>query len=74
MISVASKPPVVQTASAVADQGSQPRLQAAATETAKEPAPTFSQVSLNGPDYFLQHEDIHQIRNIINTNMNYHTA
>ncbi|XP_067454088.1 transcription initiation factor TFIID subunit 4 isoform X2 [Thunnus thynnus] len=46
MIGVAPKPAVVQTLSAVADQGGQPHFQAAITETKKEPPLTFSQETL----------------------------
>lgn len=48
VIRVASKPSVLQSFVAVADQGSQlPRPQAAALEAAVEPPATFSQVSVN---------------------------
>ncbi|XP_023249074.1 transcription initiation factor TFIID subunit 4-like [Seriola lalandi dorsalis] len=46
VISVAPKPAVVQTLSAVSERGSQLRMQAAVTETIKEPPTTFSQETL----------------------------
>lgn len=47
VIRVASKPSVVQSFVAVADQGSQlPRMQAAVPEASVEPPTTFSQVSV----------------------------
>uniref|UniRef100_A0A3B4V4U2 TAF4B RNA polymerase II, TATA box binding protein (TBP)-associated factor n=1 Tax=Seriola dumerili TaxID=41447 RepID=A0A3B4V4U2_SERDU len=46
VISVAPKPAVVQTLSAVSERGSQLRMQAAVTETRKEPPTTFSQETL----------------------------
>lgn len=44
---MASKPPVVQSFVAVADQASRPRPQAAVPEAAMEAQTTFSQVSVN---------------------------
>ncbi|XP_069574604.1 transcription initiation factor TFIID subunit 4-like [Brachyistius frenatus] len=49
---VAHKPSVVQTLSAATERGDQPRLQAAVTETKKEPATAFSQVSPTGPSFW----------------------
>lgn len=48
VIRVASKPPVVQSFVAVADQASQPRPQPAVPESAVQAQTKFSQVSVHG--------------------------
>ena len=54
MIGVAPKPAVVQNLGAVSERGSQPHIQAAVTETKKEPPVTFSQVNPTSPTSDLQ--------------------
>ncbi|XP_042340145.1 transcription initiation factor TFIID subunit 4 [Plectropomus leopardus] len=46
VIGVAPKPAVIQTASAVSERGSQPRVQPVGTENKKEPPSTFTQATL----------------------------